>query len=465
MIVSLSKKAVALNCLKSVALVWFFLSFVFQTTLLADAPDAKVKHYLVRIHVFGQVENGTSNGREVDNWGSGVFLDKDRIVTAYHVVQEDASQHVVTWMKDSPTINIWRLDDHEQPTLMSTSVQIISGSRPETDVIELHVSGSNEPAPCSLDKILPSSELYALGWLAQHDTYDLLTPGSLVPYDSVNDGEHRRISGMQANEGDSGGPVFDKDGVVVGVLTNGRDKRIDQGSSYAFFTPFWELSQPPVSVRTCQSHSQSVSTGTAQAAWTWRLGNETSADPSCCEGQESEDFKICAQYQTSAETAKAAVAANNSIIEGPNHAEIIARTFAAVEAYTVISEPISAPPGRGFCCESALSDIPESELANNSACCTSGRRRGKCSCSSDCPTNYRQRLHYIYAPERSAPFELEPDSEVLVTLGNRALMSCESKVERFQRLHPGAPIFKRTTMKGTSVNSVCRIIGLDYCTQ
>jgi S1-C subfamily serine protease len=70
--------------------------------VLADPAASNVAQALVRIHVFGQVQNGTEEGESVDNWGSGVVLAKDRIVTAYHVIYENEYGNKVTWMTGSP---------------------------------------------------------------------------------------------------------------------------------------------------------------------------------------------------------------------------------------------------------------------------------------------------------------------------------------------------------------------------
>jgi hypothetical protein len=232
------------------------------TNVFADDPFANIKKYLIRIHVSGE----SDKGKAIDNWGSGVFVGTGQILTAYHVIFEDRDGETVTYKpypeQPNPRIELWGVDENDRLTPIVSSVEIESDySADSDDVIRLQISGKNIFAPCSTDEITEGVQLRALGWLRDHDTFDPLGPGTLVNFDAASDEGRRKISGMTANFGDSGGPVFDGEGVVVGVLTGGRNKRIDPGTAYVLFKPLSDLAQLSPPLRKCQGRKAVLLSG------------------------------------------------------------------------------------------------------------------------------------------------------------------------------------------------------------
>jgi Trypsin-like peptidase domain len=213
--------------------------------LAQQNPDLSVFRSVVRIKVSGESENLGS----IIQTGSGFYLGKDGLIlTAFHVVGRDSkSNNEIQWKalsdnRPNPIISIEMVDVHN---VLGAPLNVLANVRRQDsslDIAVLELPGTNYPGvKCSTTTpVKEGTQLRGQGWQTGRATYDPLGEGHVGPRDPA-DGIRLRLIGMTAFKGNSGGPVYDRAGVVVGVITSGRDQRLIAGAPETFATPLLEV--------------------------------------------------------------------------------------------------------------------------------------------------------------------------------------------------------------------------------
>jgi S1-C subfamily serine protease len=175
------------------------LTLLFTTVGLADVPEN-----IVRIYTNADLDNAP------DMWGSGVLVSPTQILTNHHVI--------VGRRNDPPNAN--------------TSVQIrfSNGDRTYARVVQ-----QDKTWDMALLQIHPTSRtpvtvgnsprcgqyitLNGFGYDYEFKSMrGQVSPIRLFPKDHPNEPDVMYIGGRRSRFGDSGGPVLDEDGVLVGIL-------------------------------------------------------------------------------------------------------------------------------------------------------------------------------------------------------------------------------------------------------
>ena len=161
-------------------------------------------------HVVAVVAEGEVEGRPFRRAGSAFLVGDDALVTAYHVVA--GARRVVVELPNGrrlATRAAWALD-------------------PERDVAVLRVDGRRaragglRPLPLAPGRDDPAGVAFSGGWPNDPDTRaQAVTVGRRHPDLHVG-GRRVRVSSNPVRPGDSGGPLLDAQGRVLGVIVSGR---------------------------------------------------------------------------------------------------------------------------------------------------------------------------------------------------------------------------------------------------
>jgi hypothetical protein len=190
------------------------------------APFRKVLPSVVRITVQGT----TIDRRSVTNHGTGFFVGIDKearsyILTAFHVVGKDRPNgSVVEWEgvgeRKSFVISVEQWSRDETLGTPDKDVRLIRYDK-DSDLALLMIAGVYPGAECRHDRLDLGTEVMGIGWKkAPATVYDPIR-GSINPGDLLVTGDQYRIA-VESQPGHSGGPIFTKEGTVVGVITSGQ---------------------------------------------------------------------------------------------------------------------------------------------------------------------------------------------------------------------------------------------------
>lgn len=212
---------------------------------VVKADIEKILPSVVRLHVAGESDNGV-----IDRYGTGILVGQDGLIlTAFHTVGVDDVGKKIIWknVQGNPRIEVETYSVHGILLKLPVNASIYGGKvEPDLDVAILKIDGHSYETPdCTFLKLDEQSPLWGVGWRQGITTYDLLK-GQVAPA-SAQDGARYRLVNMSAFKGNSGGPVFDSKGTLVGIITSGRDGRLIPGSPETFATPlylFWQLFPP-----------------------------------------------------------------------------------------------------------------------------------------------------------------------------------------------------------------------------
>ena len=192
-----------------IILLIFFICYQISAHDLSDLYQ-KVKKSVVVIHT---VERNSSQD-ELNHWhyneflGSGVLIDKNRILTAAHVVQT------------AKAISVQFYDGMRYDTKI-----IASSFQADVALLEL-IDPPQKQYPASIgnsDAVEIGQEVFVIG-APYGMTYSLTAghiSGRIAPDDVINE-----FAGMEffqtdaaINEGNSGGPLFNRNGEVIGIVS------------------------------------------------------------------------------------------------------------------------------------------------------------------------------------------------------------------------------------------------------
>jgi len=190
---------------------------------------------VVRIRVDGVAENGAI----VSNSGTGFFISSDGyILTAGHLFRTSIGAEASKWRQASEgslqfKIIVQRPENGKLKPLLETAMLVSSDQ--QLDLAVLRVAADSEPTveiSCSPSKISVGTVLQGIGWRPDQNVYDLIL-GRLAP-DNISSASPRlRLIGV-SHPGNSGSPLFDDAGQVVGILTSGIESAGQPfGQSYA----------------------------------------------------------------------------------------------------------------------------------------------------------------------------------------------------------------------------------------
>ena len=186
---------------------------VLQSTLTPDMVYAKNVQAVVTVNCRYKSNNG-----EQESFGSGFIISADGyVVTNYHVI-EDANQiNVVT---------------NEEKTMKA----IVVGYDATSDVALLKIDGNNLPCVTigSSDKLVVGDQVVAIG-NPLGELSASLTVGYISAKDRVVNTDGSAMTMLQTdaaiNAGNSGGPLFNMKGEVVGIVTAKYSGNANSGAS------------------------------------------------------------------------------------------------------------------------------------------------------------------------------------------------------------------------------------------
>lgn len=174
-------------------------------------------------------------GREISWTGSGVFIERDLILTAGHVVDIDGSfnsYHNVSdeyMYKVGPRIEVELVDgtilevvDYYMEAPEITDVGLVRVKVPEFTTLETRLAGSTRPKPLSFGYAVVGETLMAIG--EPFGYYPSVSSGIVSALDVEDDffGEANLLqTDTPLNPGNSGCPVFNMKGEIVAICVGG----------------------------------------------------------------------------------------------------------------------------------------------------------------------------------------------------------------------------------------------------
>ncbi|MGE0848274.1 MAG: serine protease [Hyphomicrobiaceae bacterium] len=236
------------------------------------------KTAVVRLRASGTGADGTEKALQQ---GTGVIISSDGfILTALHVVGFDED-----WQRDGPQkipqrrVEVQALDDRGVPYVLSTnaSVRAVPGS----DLAILRVDGTcHRHANLTPTRPQGFPALVAIVWGSERVPRPLST--DLTTTNINKDGDVLTVERIGAVEGNSGSPLFDSEGRVIGLLTN---KLGDNGAlaapstdvfGYLPFDPKKAGGYPLSCYANCAHDSHSIERWSSERSWRassgWRRG-------------------------------------------------------------------------------------------------------------------------------------------------------------------------------------------------
>ncbi len=190
--------------------------FGLGTATAEERFSCPVSPSVVRITVDGDtIAHGS-----VRQVGTGFIVSREgHVMTAFHVVKKDRPNgNVVDW--EDHTITIEFLDQHGKLVSAPDRAEYVSGD-PEHDVALLKLPPKIfRPVVCRAARLGENTPVQGIGWREGKNVYDPIR-GFVAPGDPGDIGDRYRIQG-NSQWGHSGGPIFDKGGRIIAVLTSGR---------------------------------------------------------------------------------------------------------------------------------------------------------------------------------------------------------------------------------------------------
>src|SRR5690606_7925624 len=187
-------------------------AFVTQPQPL-QAYTAEVALTKARRSVVPVVAEGRTGGRAVQRIGSGFFTAEDALVTAYHVVL--GAERVRLQLPDGRRVatgRAWAVDPARDVAVLYVDPEPVRAAGvhplPLTDAFDPDLLGVEEEGVA-----------FTAGW---PEGAQQPTAGGRYPGVRLGPADFLRVSANAVRPGDSGGPLLDAGGRVLGVVASGR---------------------------------------------------------------------------------------------------------------------------------------------------------------------------------------------------------------------------------------------------
>lgn len=170
------------------------------------------RHAVVAIRVVGR----DALGRPKVVPGTGVFIRPNAVLTAKHVIGREED-----WYRDGGIgppdrrIEVWGLDDHDRKQKIGETTRDRPASQADLTLVTLAEKGYGVAA---MRNAALGDKLYSFGMLAWSNS-DQLTPRTFKRLPNSSGNGDTLIIDYRSLPGDSGSPIFDADGFVVGLLS------------------------------------------------------------------------------------------------------------------------------------------------------------------------------------------------------------------------------------------------------
>lgn len=251
-----------------------FMFYITASPLLAQGfgPFELVATSVVRLHIEGE----TADGKKVDQYATGFLASKDgHIATSYHrILKKESQGSEIDWKLGADgkpvrkiSVERWGTNKTLEPSM--AAVSYVNGNA-LYDVAILRMQGANyTSAKCvrSIAKHLlnPNMPLMSIGFRENKAAYEIAL-GILSPADVMLGDRHVLSTftfDMANGRSFHGGPVFNGDGAIVGILTSGQQGEMPPSSTSAIVTDIdWVIKLLPNSADSseCSNAPESAKT-------------------------------------------------------------------------------------------------------------------------------------------------------------------------------------------------------------